>query len=247
MNTWIKVARYHLLKRFTYLALPWAWTAFGFAVDLVIFGLIPVSHSYHRLVTAHGIIQVQNPPSPRDAGGLAGIVIVYFILGVVSISQELPFALAVSVSRRSYYAGTALLGVALAAVNGLAITALQAIERATGGWGESVRIFQVPYVLTGPWYLTWLTSTVALALLFGWGMWFGIVYRRWNLPGALAFTAAQVTVLLAAALAITWSRAWAGTGRFFAALPAAGLAGLLAALAAALLVGGYATIRRATV
>ena len=247
MNTWIKVARYHLLKRFTYLVLPWAWTAFGFAVDLLVFGLIPVSHGHHWVMTPSGLAQVQDTPSGRDAAGLAGIVIVYFVLGVVSIAQELPFALALGVSRRSYYAGTALLGVALAAVNGLVLTALQAIERATGGWGESVHVFQVPYVLNGPWYLTWLTSSVALALLFCWGMWFGIVYRRWNLPGALAFTAAQVTVLLAAALAITWSHAWSGAGHFFTALPAAGLTGLLAALAAALLAGGYATIRRATV
>lgn len=247
MNTWIKVARYHLVKKVTYLAVPWIWTAFGFAVDLVIFAMIPVSRSYHWALTASGLVRVQNPASPRDAGGLAGIVIVYFVLGVVSIAQELPFALALGVSRRSYYAGTALLGVALAVVNGLAISVLQAIERATGGWGESAHVFQVPYILDGPWYLTWLTSSVALALLFGWGMWSGIVYRRWNLPGALAFTAAQVTVLLAVALLITWTHAWAGAGHFFTALSAAGLTGLLAALAAALLAGGYATIRRTTV
>jgi hypothetical protein len=75
---------------------------------------------------------------------------------------------------------------------------------------------------------------------------FGIVYRRWNLTGLLAFVAAQVTVLLAAALIITWAHAWPGVGRFFTSLTAAGLTGLLAMLAAALLAGGYATIRRAT-
>jgi hypothetical protein len=209
--------------------------------------MVPVSHSYQQILTAHGLVQVPNPPSSRDAGGLGAIVAVYFALGVLSIAQGLPFAFALGVSRRSYYAGTALLGAALAVGNGLAITALQAIERATGGWGESVHIFRVPYVLDWPWYLTWLTSSVALALLFGWGMCYGIVYRRWSLPGTVTLTAVQVTVLVAAALAITWSHAWAGTGHFFAALSAAGLTGLLAALAAALLAGGYATIRRVTV
>lgn len=245
MNTWLTVARYHLLKRSLYLAVPWAWTAFGFAVDLVIFGLIPVGT--HTALTARGLVQVPNVPSGRDAGGLAGIVIVYFVLGVVSIAQELPFALALGVGRRSYYAGTALLGVALAVVNGLAVTALQAVERATGGWWESANIFRVPYILAGPWYLTWLTSSVALALLFGYGMWFGIVFRRWSLPGTLAFTAAQVTVLLFAVALITETHAWPGTGHFFTALSAAGLTGLLAALAAALLAAGYATFRHVTV
>lgn len=87
-------------------------------------------------------------------------------------------------SRRAYYAGTALPAVALAAVYGLALAVLQAIEQATGGWGANLYFFRVSYILTGPWYLTWLTSFVPLTLMFVYGMWFGLVYRRWNLPSA---------------------------------------------------------------
>jgi hypothetical protein len=244
MNTWINVARYHLVNRLNYLVLPWTWLAFAFAVDLVIFALIPISH--HPVSTAHGVVQVQDA-SGRDAGGLGAIVAIFFAMGVQTVARSLPFALALGVSRRSYYTGTALLALALAAAYGLAITALQAIERATGGWWLATHIFRVPYILDGPWYLTWLTMSVVLALLFTYGMWFGIVYRRWNLPGTLAFIAAQVTILLAAMLLITWSHAWTGTGHFFTTVSAAGLTGLLAALAVALLAGGYATVRRATV
>ena len=244
MKTWINVARYHLVNRVSYLVLPWTWLAFAVAVDLVIFALIPISH--HSVVTAHGIVQVQDD-SGRDAGGLGAIVAIFFAMGAQSVARSLPFALALGVSRRSDYTGTALLAVTLAVGYGLALTAAQAIERATGGWGVATHIFRVPYILDGPWYLTWLTMSVVLALMFVYGMWFGMVYRRWSLPGLLAFIAAQVTVLLAAALLITWSHAWAGTGHFFTALSAAGLTGLLAALAAALLAGGYATMRRATV
>src|SRR6185437_13754926 len=79
---------------------------------------------------------------------------------------------------RSFYSGTALLGMALALVSGLALTALQAIERATDGWGLSMHFFRVPYLLNGPWYATWLTSAVVLFALFVYGMWHGIVYSR---------------------------------------------------------------------
>jgi len=127
------------------------------------------------------------------------------------------------------------------------LTALQAIERATGGWGVHMHFFQVPYILNGPWYLTWLTSFVGLALMFVWGMWFGIVYRRWNLLGSVAFIASQATVLLAAVVIVAGADAWSGVGHFFTGLTAAGLTGLLAALAALLLAGGQATIRRAAV
>ena len=244
MSTWINVARYHLVNRMNYLVLPWGWLAFAFAVDIVIFAFIPMGH--HVVPTSHGMVQVQDN-SGRYAGGMGAIVLVFFAMGVQSVARSLPFALALGVSRRSYYTGTALLAVTLAAGYGLALTVLQAIERASGGWWLATHIFRVPYILDGPWYLTWLTSSVTLALLFAYGMWYGIVYRRWSLPGMLAFIAIQVAILLAAALLITWSHAWPGTGRFFTTLSAAGLTGLLAAATAALLAGGYATVRRATV
>jgi hypothetical protein len=135
----------------------------------------------------------------------------------------------------------------MAIADGLALAALQGIERATDGWGAHMHFFQVPYILAGPWYLTWLTSSVALALLFVYGMWFGIVFRRWNLPGLVAFIVAQMGVVLAAVLQVLWANAWSGVGHFFTGLTAAGLTGLLAGLAALLLAGGRATIRRATV
>jgi hypothetical protein len=226
MKTWINVARYHLVDPITFVALPWAILAFTFVVNLIISAAIPQRQSY--------------------TGALASIYIILCFFGAMIISRSLPFGLALGMSRRSFYTGTALLAVTVAAVYGLALTVLQAIERATGGWGVAMHYFRVPYILAGPWYLTWLTSFVGLALLSVYGMWFGIVYRRWNLTGLLAFVAAQVTVLLAAALIITWAHAWPGVGRFFTSLTAAGLTGLLAVLAAALLAGGYATIRRAT-
>jgi hypothetical protein len=77
--------------------------------------------------------------------------------------------------------------------------------------------FRVAWILNGPWYLTWLTSLVLLILLFVYGMWFGLVYQRWNVTGMVVFSAAQVVVLLAAALAATGLHAWPGIGRFLPA------------------------------
>ena len=111
-----------------------------------------------------------------------------------------------------------------------------------------MHFFRVPYILAGPWYLTWLTSFVGLALLFVYGH---VVRDR--LPALepdrrrLAFIVAQVTVVLLAVLLVVWADAWSGVGHFFTGLTAAGLTGLLAGLAALLLAGGHATIRRATV
>ncbi|HEX3947824.1 MAG TPA: hypothetical protein VHW47_08960 [Acidimicrobiales bacterium] len=230
MSTWTNVARYHLVQRFNHLVLPWAILTFVFGVDVVILTLTPVGHTSHRYV-----------------GGLASFFVILFILGLQSVARSLPFGLALGVSRRSYYLGTALLAVALAAFDGLALTALQAIERASGGWGLDMGFFRVPYILNGPWYLTWLTCFVGLALLFVLGMWVGLVHRRWGVIGLVSFVAGVITVGLAGVLIATWTHGWSSIGHFFTSLSASGLTGVLAALALVLLAGGFATMRRVTV
>ena len=113
--------------------------------------------------------------------------------------------------------------------------------------GVGLHFIQVAYILPGPWYLTWLTSLIVLALMFIYGMWVALVYRRWNVLGLIAFAAAQATVVVAGVIAASRAGAWPAIGRFFTTLSAAGLTGLLAALVMILLAGGYATIRGVTV
>ena len=187
------------------------------------------------------------PGQQRYVGALSAIYILLLVAGALSIARQLPFALALGVSRRSFYAGTALLAAALAATNGLALTMLQLVERGTGGWGLRLHFFRVPYLLAGPWYLSWLTSFVGLALMLTWGMWFGIVYRRWNVIGLLSFVAVQALALTAVLVIIGGADDWRRVGHFFTTLTIGGLTGLLAALTVALLAGGYATVRRLAV
>ena len=227
MNTMIKVARYHLVMPGMFIGLPWATLAGVFAVDLVQGG----------------------GGNFRD--GLAVIFLMFFVTGVQRVGRWLPFGLALGVTRRSYYAGTALLGISMSLVSGLALAGLQAIERATGGWGRSIAFFRVTYLLNGPWYATLLTSFVCLSALFAYGMWYGIVNRRWGMLGLLAFVAAQALVVLAVAFAYT--RSGGGplllrpAGAHPATLTALELTGVIAALTVVCLAGGQATIRRVTV
>ena len=229
-STWVKVARYHLVDRFSLTIGPWIIIVFDFVVFLAIVAMMgPARH----------------PQS--QSGALAAIYVVFVVIGARSVFKSLPFGLALGMSRRSYYAGTTLLAVVLAAVDGLALALLQAIERATNGWGMTLRFFRIPYLFSGPWYLTWLTSFVGLTLMFVYGMWFGLAYRRWNLTGLLTLAAAQIIVLVGGAAVATATHAWPAVGHFFTTLSVTGLTGLLAALAAVLLAGGFTTVRRITV
>ena len=226
MSTTIKVARYHLIFPIILVVAPWALLAFTFAVNLI-------------------ITVIQGGPNPTKA--LAAIFAVMVFAGGLTMTRSLPFALTLGATRRSYYLGTVGLVIALAALYGLAIAGLQALERATGGWGVSMYYFQPHYFLTGAWYLTWLSSFVGLVLLFVYGTWFGLLYRRWDTIGLLVFVFGQVILALTGVFIISGDHAWHSVGHFFTALTAAGLTGALAALAALLCAGGFALIRGVTV
>ena len=111
MSTWVKVARYNLVRPANYLVLPW---------------ILPLAFALAAITAGR---------RHEAAGYLLTFFIYFAVQGWQTIDRSLPFGLALGVSRRSFYSGTALLGVALALVSGLVLTALQAIERATDGWG----------------------------------------------------------------------------------------------------------------
>jgi hypothetical protein len=229
MKTLVNVARYHLVDRFTYVALPWAILGFSFLINLAIAAMAPTQ------------------PGGMYTGGLVSFYIFLLICGVLSMTRELPFGLMLGVSRRVYYLGTALLVLALGIAYGLALTVLQAIERASGGWGFSLHFFRVPWIMDGPWYQTWASSFVLLVLFFLYGMWYGLVYRRWNVVGLVTFIVAQMLVALGVVAVVTLTHHWTAFGHFFTTLQAPALIGVLAALTVALGVGGLSTIRRATI
>jgi len=230
MTTWIKVARFHLVDRFSYTAMPWAVLAIAFVISLALAGA----------ERGGGSAQV-------TSGAVAAIYLFFFAVGILTIGQSLPFAFAIGVSRRAFYAGTVMLAVSLAAVYGLALAVLQAIEGTSGGWGVGLHFFRVAFILPGPWYLTWITSSVLLALMFVCGIWVGLIYRRWGMVGLLTFAVALVAALTVGIGAVSNAHGWPAIGRFFTTLSTAGFTGLLAALAATLLLGGYATMRHVTV
>ena len=154
-------------------------------------------------------------------------IVVYSWLGVQSVARALPFGLALGVSRRTYFLGAASLAAALAAGYGLVLGS-QAVERATGGWGMNMGYFRVPYILDGSWYLSWLTASVTFLLMFAYGMWYGLVYRRLGMTGTLIFGAAQLSVAGAGRGRRDLGARLARLGHFFATISAAGVTAVLA-------------------
>lgn len=229
MNPMVNVVRYHLVDKLQYVIMPWAVMLFSFLVNVVIVD-----------VAASG-------SGDKYSGGVAAIYAIQFVLGVLSMTRSLPFGLFLGLSRRTYYLGTALTIVAMGAVYSLVLTLLKLAEGATGGWGIQEHFFRVPWLFDSPWYLYWLTSFVLLVLWFLMGMWYGLVYRRWNVVGLAVFGGAQALVLLAVVVVLSLTGSWPALWGFFGTVTAVGFTGVLAALAVVLGLGGFATIRRVTV
>jgi hypothetical protein len=230
MNKLVTVARLHLVDRFSYTWLVWGVLALTFVVNVAIFAVLPMTQ-----------------PTGNFTGALVTIYIFMAVIGVQAATKFLPFAFTLGVSRRTYYLGTVAVVLGLTAIYSAILTGLWWIEGLTNGWGLQLHFFRVPWILDGPWYQVLITNFVLLALVFLFGLWCGLIYRRFALIGTVIFFGILTVIALGAVLAITWRQWWPQVGDFVVNLNILAASGLLAIVAAMIALGGYGTIRRIAV
>ncbi|MEE6257200.1 ABC transporter permease [Plantactinospora sonchi] len=184
--------------------------------------------------------------SPQT-GAVSSIYIIMFVGGLTTFTQVFPFALALSVLRRTFYVAFSLLLLAQSLLFGLLLTLCKLAEDATDGWGIGMDFFGVGPLDQDNVLLQIVVYTVPF-VVFGFSAAFlSIAYKRWAMIGMFVLAVTAVVVLGGLAVLITWQQWWTGIGRWIADQPTAALLGgwplILAALAAA---AGYLTIRRVT-
>jgi len=226
----VKVARLHLVDRFSYTWMVWGLMAFIFAINVAIFAVIPLTQ-----------------PAGDFTGALISIYIFMAVIGVQAATKFLPFAFTLGVSRRTYYLGTVLLVVGLCVVYAVVLTVLWWVEGLTGGWWMQLHFFRVPWILDGPWYQVLITNFVLMTLVFVFGLWAGLIYRRFALIGSVIFFGCLSLIVVLGVMVITWRGAWVAFGSFVANLDMLAASSLVAVLAVLAGLGGYLTIRRITV
>jgi len=187
------------------------------------------------------------PPGGRTTGGVMAI---YFVFGsgyLQTMTQTFPFALGMGVTRRAFSAGVALLVVGESAAFGLLLTALNAVERTTGGWGLDLRFFAVDFVVVENPLVQWLVYTVPFLAIAFLGLFVGVVFKRWGAPGVWTVVIAAALVLGGLAVLATWAGRWTAVGGWFAGQGAPALfVGYPLVLTLLLALGGWLVIRRAT-
>ncbi|GGM48900.1 ABC transporter permease [Dactylosporangium sucinum] len=231
MNRILAIARLQALGRRDGLLWPLVIAAIAFAVNLLVFAAI-------------GDEALDGEPI---TGGLASVYIASLAFGAVAVSQQFPFALGMSVTRREFATGLGLFLFGQAVLYSVILTVCQAIEHATDGWGMRLRFFGLGIIdeVGVPAQLAaYGLPMLAMSLI---GVTLGAIHIRWKVNGVFATTAGLLLVLGGLAALLTWTRSWPAIGRWLIDQSVLTLFGLLPlGLAVVLALASWATLRRAT-
>jgi hypothetical protein len=230
MSRILAVARLQALGRRDGLLWPLAILAIAFSVNLGIFA-------------AAGSTFGDDPVT----GGLASIYITSLAFGAVAITQQFPFALGMSVTRREFSAALGLFVVAQSLLYAVLLVILQAVEDATDGWGVRLRFFGVGVLDDYGVFTQLLIYAVPLLLMSLIGIAFGALFVRWKVNGVFTTIGALLLVAGGSVALITRAGNWTAIGHWLADQSALTLfAGLPFVLVLLLAAVSWTTLRRAT-
>jgi hypothetical protein len=158
------------------------------------------------------------------SGSVTSIFIYVFVLGILVVTQSFPFAVGMSVTRRDYFFGTALMGLAASFILGTLMCIFAFLENMSNGWGNRFHFFYFPYLNDGTSFLEQLVMYVILAaFLFFLGFLIASYARRFGGKGMLLLTLAVLIINSVAVLLFHHFHVWADIFRWFSSQTAVGL------------------------
>jgi len=231
MNRVLATARMHLAHPLVILGIPWMVVGISFAINLPIWALSDIG---------------EQPGNENTTGGLASLYVTVLVVFIQAVTQMFPFAMGVSLSRRVFYAGTALVAAVQALGHGFALTVLDAVEHATGGWGVGLHFWAPGWLDVGNPALQVLVYALPMLGCAFLGIAIGVAYKRWGATGVWTLTLGTLVLLGGGAVVITGLNGWLEVGRWLTDQSVYAYTLLLPAVAAAILAGlSWAGLRRA--
>ena len=199
MTRVLQAARLHLIHPLVILGIPWLIVGISFAINVATWHLTPAGED--------------------DGGFTGGVLALYFtvlIVYVQAVTQLLPFGMGVSLSRRTFYLGTALVAVVQSLFYGIAIAVLGAIENATDGWGAGMNYWAPgPFEVDSFFLQVFASGAPMLAFAFV-GVGAGIVHKRWGQTGTWGLIIGSMVLFGGMAILISWLDAWGSVAGWFA-------------------------------
>ncbi|ASW56544.1 hypothetical protein [Plantactinospora sp. KBS50] len=227
MNRTLLAARLPLLTAGS-IGWPWLNLVLAFLVSYAVFG------------------SMGDVEGGARTGGIASVYLTVLVISANWVAQALPFALAVGLTRREFFTGTALLVAAQSVAYGVLLCLLRQAEQATGGWGIRMRFFAPPWIAQQNLAMQFLVYAVPFLVAAFLGSFVAVVHLRWRLSGVFVLVIGVTLPLGGLAAVVGWRDWWpAVLGWLFDQTAVSLLAGWSAVLAVALAGAGYLTLRRA--
>ena len=228
MNRVLQAARLHLIHPAMMLGIPWLIVSISFVINLATWYLTPAGEE-----------------DGGFTGGIGALYVTILVIFVQAVTQLLPFAMGVSLSRRAFFLGTALVAALHALASGVVISVLISIENATGGWGREMDFWAPGIFEVGNPVLQVFAAAAPMAAFAFVGVGIGIVHQRWGPAGTWGLIVGSMVVFGALAVLITWLEAWREVGDWFADQSTATLTvGLPLAVALIAAVASFPGMRR---
>ncbi len=200
MNRALAAARLHAMNPLLTVGIPWGIVLLSFALNLALWGTVGIGR--------------ENPEA--FTGGVASLYVTVMVVFVQSVTALMPFAMGMSLSRRTFYAGTALAAIAVALVYGTALSVLTSVEDATAGWGVGLQFFAPGGLDVDSPVLQVVVSGAPLLAAAFLGVAIGVVMKRWGPTGLWTLVVATIVLVGVAAVLVSWRRAWGDLGSWLA-------------------------------
>jgi hypothetical protein len=231
MNRVLAAARLHTMNPLLTFGIPWAIVLLSFAINLAVWSLTDAGAQ----------------PGGGITGGVASLYITVLVVFIQSVTGLLPFAMGMSLSRRTFYLGTAVAALVAALGYGLALSLLTAVEGATGGWGLRLYFWAPGQMDVDNAALQVLVSGAPMLAAAFLGVAIGVVMKRWGQFGLWGLVIGAMLVFGGLAVVVSWRGWWGDIGTWLVAQSTLTLAVAIpvavAALTAAL---SFAGLRRIT-
>jgi len=192
VNRVLAAARLHLVHPLVTFGVPWMVGTTSFVINWAVWALADVA---------------EHDPN-NFTGGVSALYITVCVVFVQALTQMLPFAMGISLSRRTYWLGTALVGVVSALGYGIALAVLNEIGQATGGWGVGLNFWVPTPLLADDFVLQVLYSGGPMLALVFVGLGIGVVYKLWGASGLWTLAILSVVVIGGLAVLTTGLSAW---------------------------------------
>ena len=229
MNRTLHVARLHTYNWPMLAFMPWGILAASFVGNVLI--IAAVNDDVRAAYITYGLIAID---------------IMMFVGYFGAMTQWLPFAMGLGVTRSRFFAATVVVAMGSALTYALALLLLSTVEARTDGWGLGLWFFAPTGLARGgplpqfAFYAAPLFTGAALGL-FG-----GVVQRRWGSWGTFVSSAGTIAVSGAAVALVIRLDLWSTVGDWLGARSSWALWGGWFGAVAAVTAGAYGFVRRVT-